>query len=116
MSDMSKLKRPIHLNIRLTEDELNLVTEKMAAAGIRNREAYFRKMILDGYIVRLELKEVRRMVSLLSNAASSLNQIARRVNETRNIYESDIQDIREHFDKLWAQSEAILRSLAKIKS
>jgi len=112
---VSNLKRPIHLNIRLTGDELNLVAEKMAAAGIRNREAYFRKMILDGYIVRLDLKEVKRMVSLLGSAANNLNQIARRANETRNIYESDIRDIQAHFDRLEAQSEAVLRSLAKIQ-
>jgi hypothetical protein len=56
----------------------------MSAAGIRNREAYIRKMILDGYIVRLDLSDVRKMVKLLSNATSNLNQIARRANETRS--------------------------------
>ena len=87
----------------------------MAAAGIRNREAYFRKMIMDGYIVRLDLTEVREMVNLLSNATSNLNQIAKRANDTRNIYESDIRDVQENYEKLWEQAEAILRSLAKIQ-
>ncbi|MCL2352306.1 MAG: plasmid mobilization relaxosome protein MobC, partial [Firmicutes bacterium] len=63
------------MNIRLTEAERDLINEKMAAAGIRNREAYFRKMVMDGYIVRLDLTEVREMVRLLSNATNNLNQI-----------------------------------------
>lgn len=87
----------------------------MALAGIRNREAYIRKMILDGYIVRLDLGDVRKMVQLLSNATSNLNQIAKRANETRSIYESDIKDIQAHYEKLWEQADAILRGLAKIK-
>jgi hypothetical protein len=87
----------------------------MAAAGIRNREAYLRKMVLDGYIVRLDLTEVREMVRLLSNATNNLNQIAKRANETRSVYESDIRDLRAHYERLWKQAEAILRSLAKIQ-
>ena len=86
----------------------------MAAAGIANREAYIRKMVLDGYIVRLDLSDVRKMVQLLSNATSNLNQIAKRANETRNIYESDINDLQAHYEKLWVQADAILRGLAKV--
>jgi len=112
---MSNLKRPILLNIRVTEDEKSLVAEKMAAAGIRNREAYLRKMALDGYILRLDLKEVKKMVALLSNATNNLNQIARRVNGTGNVYESDVRDIQAHMERLYAQSETILRELAKIQ-
>jgi hypothetical protein len=87
----------------------------MAAAGIRNREAYLRKMVLDGYILRLDLSDVKEMTRLLSNATNNLNQIAKRANETRNIYESDIKDIQAHYDRLWEQADAILRMLAAIK-
>jgi hypothetical protein len=99
----------------LDDDEVGLVAEKMEHANIRNREAYIRKMVLDGYIVRLDLSDVRKMVKLLSNATSNLNQIAKRANETRSIYESDIMDLQVHYEKLWEQAEAILRGLAKIK-
>jgi hypothetical protein len=87
----------------------------MAVAGIRNREAYIRKLILDGYIVRLDLSDVRKMVRLLSNATSNLNQIAKRANETRSIFESDINDLQAHYEKLWIQAESILQELAKVK-
>jgi len=99
----------------LDEKESGLVKEKMDAANIRNREAYIRKMVLDGYIVRLDLSDIRKMVQLLSNATSNLNQIAKRANETRNVYESDIKDLQAHYEKLWEHAEAILRSFTKIK-
>jgi len=110
-----KRKRNNRVVFYLDDSETELVTEKMTLAGIRNREAYIRKMILDGYIVRLDLGDVRKMVQLLSNATSNLNQIAKRANETRSIYESDIQDLQAHYEKLWEQAEAILRGLANIK-
>ena len=72
-------------------------------------------MVMDGYIVRLDLTEVREMVNLLSNATSNLNQIAKRANESRSIYESDITDLQGNYERLWEQAEAILRSLAKIQ-
>ena len=91
-----------------------MIAEKMAAAGISNKEAYLRKMVLDGYVVRLDFSDVRKMVSLLSNAANNLNQIAKRVNETHNIYESDIKDLQNNYEKLWVQAEEIMRKLAKL--
>ena len=94
-------KRSIRVVFYVDESEAELVKAKMELANIRNREAYIRKMILDGYIVRLDLSDVRKMVQLLSNATNNLNQIARRANETRSVFESDIVDLRGHYDKLW---------------
>jgi len=110
-----KRKRAIRVVFYVDEDEAELIKEKMELANIRNREAYIRKMILDGYIVRLDLSDVRKMVQLLSNATSNLNQIAKRANETRSIYESDIKDLQANYELLWEQAEAILRGLAKVR-
>lgn len=100
---------------RVDENELELIKEKMKCAHIINKEAYFRKMVLDGYIVRLDLGDVRKMVQLLSNSTSNLNQIAKRVNADGSIFASDIADIQDHYERLWEQVEAILKGLAKIR-
>jgi len=113
--NIANLKRNILLNYRVSEKERDLITEKMAAAGIYNKEAYLRKMSLDGYVIRLDLSNVREMVRLLSNATKNLNQIAKRANETRSVYENDIKDLQTHYERLWGQAEAILRSLANIQ-
>lgn len=112
---IQKSKRNIEIKIRVSETERDLIAEKMSLANIRNREAYLRKMALDGYVVRLDLADVRKMCFLLDNVANNLNQIARRANETRSIYESDIQDLREHYGRLMEQADEILRTLSRIK-
>ena len=48
-----KRKREVQLNFRVSPEELALIEQKMAQLGTKNREAYLRKMALDGYVVRL---------------------------------------------------------------
>ncbi len=38
-----KRRRPIHLHVMVSEEELALIRERMAEAGIRNMGAYMRK-------------------------------------------------------------------------
>ena len=102
-------------NFRVTESERDLIAQKMEAAGIKNKEAYFRKMVLGGYILRLDLSDVREMTRLLSNSTNNLNQIARRINADGSIFASDIKDIQNNYDRLYEQAEKILLSLANIQ-
>ena len=85
------------ISFRLTDEELDLIRKKMTIAGIVNREAYLRKMALDGRIIRLDVAEpeLRNISSLLRYLSNNLNQIARRVNESGRLYAADLQDIRE---------------------
>ena len=91
-----------------------MISEKMTAAGIRNREAYMRKMILDGYIVRLDFSDVRELSRLLRNATNNLNQVAKRANETHSIYAADIKDLQDNYEKLWVSAESIMKKLANM--
>jgi len=107
-------KRNGRIVFYVTDAEEQLIKEKMEVANISNREAFLRKMIFDGYILRLDLSDVRKMISLLSNATNNLNQIAKKANETGSIYENDVKAIQAHYDKLWEQSDLILRSISKL--
>ena len=111
---MGNRKRGRQILFRVTEQERDLIRQKMEQAGIRNMEAYLRKMAIDGLIVHLDLSDVQEMVSLLRRCSLNLNQIAKRANETRSIYEADIQDLREHYNRLWEQVNRILKGLAKL--
>ena len=111
-----KRKRSTRIVFYVDAKEAALITEKMKLANIINREAYLRKMSLDGYVVRLDLADIRKMISLLQNATNNLNQIARHSNATDSIFESDIADIKANYEKLWEQAGKILDSLAKIRT
>ena len=110
---MPNRKRASVVTFHVTTEEKNLIADKMAAAGIINREAYLRKMALGGYVVHMDLSSVKEMTRLLSNATNNLNQVAKRANETRSIYESDIKDLQADYEKLWDQVADILKLLSK---
>ena len=83
-------KREVQVNFRVSPQELEMIEQKMAQLGTSNREAYLRKMALDGYVVKLELPELKELVSLMRYSSNNLNQLTRRVHETGRIYDADL--------------------------
>jgi len=108
-------KRDMHFHFCVSEEEAALIRERMAELGVTSMGAYFRKMAINGYHINVDLSDVRELVSLLRRCSNNLNQIAKRANETRNIYEADIEDLRRQYDTLWEAANGILSGLAKIK-
>ena len=109
-----KRKREMQLNFRVSPEELALIEQKMVQLGTTNREAYLRKMALDGYVVRLELPELKELVSLMRYSSNNLNQLARRAHETGRIYDADLEDITRRQEALWDGVHRILTQLAKL--
>ena len=109
-----KRKREVQLNFRVSPEELALIEQKMGQLGTTNREAYLRKMALDGYVVRLELPELKELVSLMRYSSNNLNQLARRAHETGRIYDADLEDISRRQEALWDGVHRILTQLAKL--
>jgi uncharacterized protein YukE len=107
--------RGIHYHFCVNQEEADLIRERMASLGVTSMGAYFRKMAIDGYHINVDLTDVKELVSLLRRCSNNLNQIAKRANETRSIYEADIEDLRQRYDALWDAAGGILSGLAKIK-
>lgn len=107
-------KREVQVNFRVSPQELEMIEQKMAQLGTSNREAYLRKMALDGYVVKLELPELKELVSLMRYSSNNLNQLTRRVHETGRIYDADLEDISQRQEQLWAGVKEILTRLAKL--
>lgn len=112
---MAKRKREIVLRFRVTAEERGMIEEKMAQLGTENMAAYLRKMAIDGYIVKLDLPELKELVSLLRRSGNNLNQIAKRVNETNRIYTADIECLLENQEKLWSMAKEILGRLSNLR-
>ena len=106
-------KRDEIIILRTTKSEKNRIYEKMLGMGIRSLSAYIRKMALDGYCLSLDLPQLRRMSYLLQNCSNNLNQVAKRVNESNQLYAADIEDLRHRLDELIEIGRQIL-SLAEL--
>ena len=73
-----------------------------------------RKMALDGYVVKLELPELKELLSLMRYSSNNLNQLTKRAHETGRIYEADLEDISRRQEQLWAGVKEILVQLSKL--
>lgn len=92
----------------------NTVIDRHQAPLYLHDAAYLRKIAIDGYVVQLDLPELREMVSLLRRSSNNLNQLARRANETGRIYPEDLADIRQNQAQLWESAKEILRVLSTL--
>lgn len=109
-----KRKRDVQLNFRVSPHELELIEAKMAQVGTTNREAYLRKMAIDGFVVNLEVPELRELVSLLRYSSNNLNQLTKRVHETGRVYDADLEDILQGQDAIWNGVNEILTRFTSI--
>ena len=107
--------RDQEMHFLMTPEELERVDQKMHEAGIVNRSAYFRKMALDGYVVKLDTEDIHEMISLLRRSSNNLNQIAKKANAIGSIYGADISDLQAKQDEIWEMAKEIVARLATIQ-
>ncbi len=103
-----KSERTIPLYFKVSPEEKAVIDKKMEQLGTHNQRAYLRKMAVDGYIVRVDMTDVKELAVLLRNCANNLNQIARRVNGTGNLYEEDVVDLKVRYGELWVVFSMLL--------
>ena len=108
---MVNRKRNIQLKIWLTEEERRLIDEKMKLLPTSQIGAYIRKMAIDGYIIYTDTANIKEMNKELRAIGRNINQIAKRVNSTGDIYRGDITELRERLGEIWQLQRSILSTL-----
>ena len=98
---MENRKRNVQIIIRVTEEERSLIEEKMRQIPTLNLSAYARKILIDGYIITLDLQEVKGHTAQLQKIGVNINQIAKRVNSTGSVYQEDIEEIKGVLAEIW---------------
>ena len=101
--------RPIQLKVRVNQQEKEIIRQKMQQLGTSNMGAYLRKMAIDGCVLKLDMTEMKEMVSLLRRISSNVNQIAKRANETGRVYETDLEEIQNQQEQLWTAMRNVLQ-------
>jgi len=108
------LERNHAITFRVTAEDREMIRKAQKRSGIQNTRAYLLKMAIDGRVIHVELDSVVEMNRLLSNATNNINQIAKRVNETGNIFTPDLDDIKARQEEIWVQQKEILHRLNKM--
>ena len=90
-----------------------MIADRMAEAGISNMGAYMRKMALNGYVLHVDLSDIRELVTLQRRCANNLNQVAVHAN-TFGVYPEEIAGLQQDYEKLWGQVSDVLTELSAL--
>ena len=94
----------------VTPEEQALIADRMTEAGISNMGAYMRKMALNGFVLHVDLSDVRELVSLQRRCANNLNQVAIQANTYGGVYPEEIRTLQQDYAQLWGPLSELLKS------
>ena len=109
-----KQNHTIHYSFKATPEEDAIIQKKMKTFGIKNQSAFIRALVLNGYVLKLDLPELHDAVRLMGSLSNNVNQIARRLNERGSIFEMEIDDIKDRQEELRTILSSILHRLDQI--
>ena len=107
---MANRKRKIVQRVPVTQEERELIEQKMVLLHTKNFSAYARKMLVDGYIVNMDTTDIRAQTAEIQKIGVNVNQIARRLNSMGPLYTQDVADIKGALAQIWQLQRYILSS------
>ncbi len=99
----------------LSDDEQYILTTNFKASGMKSMSAFLRKLVLYGYVYDVDYSYLRNYNTELGRISSSLNQIAKRMNATGNVYEADVKEVKELMKQVWQSQKSMLSKQPSIK-
>lgn len=107
---MANRNRNIQIKFNVTEEEKALIDARQEQSGIENKGAFYRKMLIDGYVVKTDPVALKEVTIGMSRIGNNVNQIARRANQNGRISAKDLNEVKEKLDELWQLVKSIVSS------
>lgn len=108
------VERSKRIELRVTEDELMKIRDRMEEAGISILTAYLVRMAIHGYVIVMDLSDLKEILRLLQISGNNLNQYARKANETGSIYHEDIEELKNNQKEILQEMRKVLDKLTAI--
>ena len=112
---MANKTRTNRNEFHLNDDEQYILDEKFKLSGMKSKSAFLRKLILYGYVYEVDYSYLRNYNTELGRISSSLNQIAKRINNTDHIYQEDMDEVKELMNEVWRTQKSMLLKQPLIK-
>ena len=98
---MAERKRNKEIHFYVTDEERKLIKQKMILSKTRNMGAYLSKMTIDGYIVNTDTTPIRQVYEEMHKIGVNINQIAKKVNTTGDIYQDEMEELKRMVNEIW---------------
>ena len=96
---MRKYKQVKKKKVIYSLDEWEQIEER-AASVMMKTGTFIRRMSLDGQINYYNVGDVTQLMNALRVIGGNINQVAKKANETHNVYADDVRNLRQEVDAL----------------
>lgn len=107
---MANRNRNIQIKFNVSEEEKALIDKRQEQSGIENKGAFYRKMLIDGYVVKTDVALLKEITVGMSRIGNNVNQIARVANQNGRVSQKDLQTVMEKMEELWQLVKSIVSS------
>lgn len=108
------VERSKYIHIRVTPEEVERIKERMQEAGIKSMTAYLLRMALHGFVIMMDLSDLKEILRLLQISGNNLNQYAKKANETGSIYKEDIDELKNNQKEIVQEMRKVLDKLTEL--
>ncbi len=82
---------------------------------MKSKSSFLRHLILCGFIYDIDYSYLRDHNATLGKIGSNLNQIAKRMNATGNVYKADVEEVKKLMKQVWDTQLAMLKKQSSMK-
>ena len=112
---MANRTRTHRNEVYLDDKEQFILEAKFKESKMKSKSAFLRKLILFGFVYDVDYSYLRTYNTELGRISKSLNQIAKRINSTNNIYQEDMDEVKELMNQVWHTQKSMLSKQPLIK-
>ena len=94
--------------IYLSDDEKRILDEKVKISNTGSRSEFIRQLIVYGFVYYVDYRYLRKYNYQLGKIGTNINQVAKRINETRSIHQTDIDELQKEMEKVWQLQKSML--------
>lgn len=96
------------------EEDWEIIEEKANKCNLDTTK-YIRKIALEGNVIIYDLKDASNLVYEINKIGVNINQLAKKANEIKSIFEHDIKSMKREYDELCLMLNQFLLNLPSIK-
>ena len=96
---MRKYKQVKEKKVIYTLDEWAPIEQRAADLAMKTG-TYIRRISVDGQINHYNVSDITQLMNALRIIGGNINQIAKKANETHNVYADDVEKLQEEVDAL----------------
>ncbi len=105
---MANRTRNHKFTLYLSDEENRILEGKAKYCGLRSKGEMLRQLIIESLLYEVDYSELHEYNMELHKIGTNINQIARRINETRSVYKTDIDKIQKEMDEIWRLQKSML--------